>query len=111
MNKNFALIQEVKNHDTHSLDCCGLGSHKGFFTTYKKGTWDKGGVGKAIFAYSMIVYIAAFVIGMYAINKKILEFGFALPEFFDKTKRTIKLFFRKLFGKTYASEEISEEQV
>lgn len=85
-------------------------AHKGFFTTYKKGTWDKGGVGKAIFIYSMIVYIAAFVIGMYAINKKIFEFGFALPEFFKRFFKRLNLFFKKLLGKTYVSEEISEEQ-
>ena len=69
-------------------------ARKGFFTTYKKGTWDKGGVGKAIFAYSLIVYIAAVVIGMYAINKKIFEFGYALPELVDKTKRRLKLFYK-----------------
>ena len=88
-----------------------LEARKGFFSTYKKGTWDKGALGKVIFLYSMIVYIAAFLIGMYAINKKIFEFGFVLPEIFDKTKRRLKLFFKKLFGKTYVSEEISEEQV
>lgn len=85
-------------------------ARKGFLSTYKKGTWDKSALGKVIFVYSMIVYIAAFVIGMYAINKKIFEFGFALPEFFDKTKRRLKLFFKNLFGKTYVSEELSEEQ-
>ena len=85
-------------------------ARKGFFSTYKKGTWDKGALGKVIFLYSMIVYIAAFLIGMYTINKKIFEFGFALPEIFDKTKRRLKLFFKKLFGKTYVSEELSEER-
>ena len=85
-------------------------ARKGFLSTYKKGTWDKGALGKAIFVYSMIVYIAAFVIGMYAINKKMFEFGFALPEIVDKTKRRLKLVFKKLFGKTYVSEELSEEQ-
>lgn len=85
-------------------------ARKGFFSTYKKGTWDKGVLGKVIFVYSMIVYIAAFVIGMYAINKKIFEFGFALPELVDKSMRKTKLFFKKLFGKTYVSEVISEEQ-
>ena len=84
-------------------------ARKGFFTTYKKGTWDKGALGKVIFVYSMIVYIAAFVIGMYAINKKIFEFGFALPELVDKTMRKTNLFFKKLFGKIYASEEIEEQ--
>ena len=88
-----------------------LEARKGFFSTYKKGTWDKGAIGKVIFVYSMIVYIAAFVIGMYAINKKIFEFGFALPEFFEQFLKKLKLFFKKLFGKTYVSEEISEEQV
>lgn len=86
-------------------------ARKDFLSTYKKGTWDKGALGKVIFVYSLIVYIAPFVIGTYMINKKIFEFWFALPEFVDKTKRRLKLFFKKLFGKTYVSEEISEEQV
>lgn len=85
-------------------------ARKGFLSTYKKGTWDKGALGKIIFIYSMIVYIAAFVIGMYTINKKMFEFGFALPEFFELFFKKLNLFFKKLFGKTYVSEEISEEQ-
>lgn len=51
-----------------------------FLTTYKKGTWDKGGFGKALFVISMIVYIGSFVYGFYALMNKASELGEKIGE-------------------------------
>ena len=51
-----------------------------FVTTYKEGTWNKGGFGKALFAVSMIVYFGIFAYGTYALMKKLFNLGEKIGE-------------------------------
>lgn len=56
------------------------GAIRTFVETYKKGTWDKGVFGKALFVVSMIVYIGTFAYGFYALMTKAFELGEKIGE-------------------------------
>ena len=66
-------------------------ARRSFWTTYKRGTWDKGGLGKVIFVYSMARYIAAFVWGAYKLSEwlvnKELEAAEKIEKFLWSRKR------------------------
>lgn len=66
-----------------------LEARKSFFKTYKKGTWDKGIIGKIIFIYSMVAYVAMIAAGAYFLSVKMYEIGFELPEKIEKLKNKI----------------------
>lgn len=68
-------------------------ARKSFIKTYKKGTWDKGIIGKIIFIYSMVTYVAMIAAGAYFLTMKMYEIGFELPEKIEKLKN-------KILGKT-----------
>lgn len=55
-------------------------ARKAFLVTYKKGTWDKGGLGKAIFIYSMLVYVIAFAWGAYKLSEWLVDKSFEVGE-------------------------------
>lgn len=66
-----------------------LEARKSFFKTYKKGTWDKGIIGKIIFIYSMVAYVAMIAAGAYFLSVKMYEIGFELPDKIEKLKNKI----------------------
>lgn len=64
-------------------------ARKSFWSIYKKGTWDKGPIGKLIFIYSMAFYIIVFFWGAYKmyewLNAKTLEIFEKILKFYDTT--------------------------